>query len=130
MAKIRHLAIRTEDTGKLASFYMGVFDLKLLHKGKEEGGAIFLTDGYFNLAILPNREQQSPNGLYHFGFEVESGEAIVDKMKKLNYAKLPKARPDGRPFAETRASDPDGNYFDISEHGFLDVQPLGEKTKS
>ncbi len=130
MAKIRHLAIRTEDTGKLASFYMDVFDLKLLHKGKEEGGAIFLTDGYFNLAILPNREQQSPNGLYHFGFEVESGEAIVDKMKKLNYAKLPKARPDGRPFAETRASDPDGNYFDISEHGFLDVQPLGEKTKS
>ena len=130
MAKIRHLAIRTEDTGKLASFYMDVFDLKLLHKGKEEGGAIFLTDGYFNLAILPNREQQSPNGLYHFGFEVESGEAIVEKMKKLNYAKLPKARPDGRPFAETRASDPDGNYFDISEHGFLDVQPLGEKTKS
>ena len=130
MAKIRHLAIRTEDTGKLASFYMDVFDLKLLHKGKEEGGAIFLTDGYFNLAILPNREQQSPNGLYHFGFEVESGEAIVDKMKKLNCAKLPKARPDGRPFTETRASDPDGNYFDISEHGFLDVQPLGEKTKS
>ncbi|TMA04805.1 MAG: VOC family protein, partial [Deltaproteobacteria bacterium] len=109
MAKIRHLAIRTEDTGKLASFYMDVFDLKLLHKGKEEGGAIFLTDGYFNLAILPNREQQSPNGLYHFGFEVESGEAIVEKMKKLNYAKLPKSRPDGRPFAETRASDPDGN---------------------
>jgi catechol-2,3-dioxygenase len=130
MAKIRHLAIRTEDTGKLASFYMDVFDLKLLHKGKEEGGAIFLTDGYFNLAILPNREQQSPNGLYHFGFEVESGEAIVEKMKKLNYPKLPKSRPDGRPFAETRASDPDGNYFDISEHGFLDVQPLGEKTKS
>jgi hypothetical protein len=31
MGKIRHLAIRTEDTGKLASFYMVVFELKELH---------------------------------------------------------------------------------------------------
>ena len=131
MAKIRHLAIRTEDTGKLASFYMEVFDLKLLHKAKKEGGAIFLSDGYFNLAILPNDEQNATNGLYHFGFEVESGEAIVEKMKKMNYAKLPKPRPDGRPYAEIRGSDPDGNYFDISEHGFLDVQRVGEgKTKT
>jgi catechol-2,3-dioxygenase len=127
MAKIRHLAIRTEDTGKLASFYMDVFDLELLHKDKNEGGAIYLTDGYFNLAILPNHEQQSPNGLYHFGFEVESGEKIVDKMKKINPMKLPKPRPNGRPYAEIRGSDPDGNYFDISEHGFLNVQPVGEK---
>ena len=141
MPKIRHLAIRTEDVGKLASFYMDVFDMQVLHKDKREGGAIFLTDGYFNLAILPNHEQNAPNGgdgngdgvfvdingLYHFGFEVESGEAIVEKMKKLNYPKLPKPRPDGRPYAEVRGSDPDGNYFDISEHGFLKVEPVGEK---
>jgi len=129
MPKIRHLAIRTEDTGKLASFYMDVFDMQLLHKDKREGGAIYLTDGYFNLAILPNHEQQAPNGLYHFGFEVESGDTIVEKMKRINYAKLPKPRPNGRPYAEIRGSDPDGNYFDISEHGFLDVQPLGEKNQ-
>ena len=127
MAKIRHLAIRTEDTGRLAQFYADVFGLEVLHKAKTEGGAIFLTDGYFNLAILPNNEQQSPNGLYHFGFEVESGDEIVEKMKKIGHPKLPKARPDGRPYAEIRGSDPDGNYFDISEHGFLDVKPLGEE---
>ena len=127
MPKIRHLAIRTEDTGKLASFYMDIFDMQVLHKDKREGGAIFLTDGYFNLAILPNHDQNAPNGLYHFGFEVESGEAIVEKMKKTNYPKLPKPRPDGRPYAEVRGSDPDGNYFDISEHGFLKVEPVGEK---
>jgi catechol-2,3-dioxygenase len=126
MPKIRHLAIRTEDTGKLATFYMDVFDMQMLHKDKREGGAIFLTDGYFNLAILPNHEQNAPNGLYHFGFEVESGEAIVEKMKKINYNKLPKPRPDGRPYAEVRGSDPDGNYFDVSEHGFLKVEPVGE----
>ena len=59
MPKLRHLAIRTEDTGKLASFYMDVFEMQMLHKDKNEGGAIFLTDGYFNLAILPNHEAAS-----------------------------------------------------------------------
>jgi catechol-2,3-dioxygenase len=34
MAKLRHLGIRTEDTGKLASFYMDVFDMKVIHKSK------------------------------------------------------------------------------------------------
>jgi catechol-2,3-dioxygenase len=126
MPKLKHLAIRTEDTGKLATFYMDVFEMQVLHKDKNEGGAIFLTDGYFNLAILPNHEQQAPNGLYHFGFEVESGEKIVERLKKVNPNKLPKPRPNGRPYAETRGSDPDGNYFDISEHGFSNVVPLGE----
>ena len=130
MAKLRHLAIRTEDTGKLASFYMDVFDMKVIHKSKVEGGTIFLSDGYFNLAIIPNNDQNATNGLYHFGFEVEDGEAIVEKMKKINPNKLPKPRPNGRPYAETRGSDPDGNYFDISEHGFFDVQPVGEKKPS
>ena len=127
MHKIKHLAIRTEDTGKLAQFYMDVFEMEMLHKDKKEGGAIFLSDGYFNLAILPNHEQNAPNGLYHFGFEVENGEKIVERMKKINPNKLPKSRPDGRPYAETRGSDPDGNYFDISEHGFSVAVPLNEK---
>ena len=73
MAKLRHLGIRTEDTGKLTSFYVDVFDLKVIHKTKEEGGTIFLSDGYFNLAIIPNKDQNATNGLYHFGFEVENG---------------------------------------------------------
>jgi catechol-2,3-dioxygenase len=130
MPKIRHLAIRTEDTGKLAAFYRDVFEMEVLHHDKQEGGVIYLTDGYFNLAILPNHEQNSPNGLYHFGFEVENGEAIVERMKKVNPNKLPKQRPNDRPYAETRGSDPDGNYFDISEHGFLRVELVGEKKSS
>ena len=129
MAKIRHLAIRTEDPGKLAKFYIDVFGLEVLHRDKREGGNVVLTDGYFNLAILPNPDQRAPIGLYHFGFEVESTEAIIENMKKINHTKLPKPRPDGTVFAETRAADPDGNYFDLSEHGYLDLQPVGEKKK-
>ena len=95
--------------------------------GLREGGAIFLTDGYFNLAILPNHEQQSPNGLYHFGFEVESGADIVERLKKRNHPRLPKDRPGNRPYAETRGSDPDGNLFDISEHGFMIVETVEDR---
>ncbi|HEV8341311.1 MAG TPA: VOC family protein [Candidatus Binatia bacterium] len=130
MNTIRHLAIRTEDTHKLATFYKEVFGLKELHRSKKEGGAIFLTDGYFNLALLPNDAQQSPIGLYHFGFHVDNADEIVEKISKLNMSRLPKPRPAGRPYAETRASDPDGNYFDISEHGFQEVKPVGEKEQS
>ena len=51
MPKLRHLAIRTEDTGNLAAFYKDVFEMQILHKDRDEGGAIYMTDGYFNLAI-------------------------------------------------------------------------------
>ncbi len=94
--KIRHLAIRAEDTGKLASFNKEVFELKELHR------------------------------LYHFEFEVDDADQVIERLKKLNISKLPKTR-DKAPFAETRASDPDGNYFDISGHGFLDLKPPEEK---
>ena len=123
MGKIRHLAILSEDTERLASFYVEVFDMKVLYRNRGEGGGIMLTDGYFNLAILPNHDQHSRNGLYHFGFQVDDAEKINQKIMKLGISKLPKRRPQDREYAETRGSDPDGNYFDISEHGFLEVNP-------
>ena len=76
--------------------------MQVIHKSKEEGGTIFFTDGYFNLAIIPNKEQNSPNGLYHFGFQVENGEAIVEKMKKINPKNCPSGAPMDGPYAETR----------------------------
>lgn len=127
MPQLRHLAIRTQDTDRLAIFYKEIFGMKELHRPRGDGGPVYLTDGYFNLAILPNDHQQSPNGLYHFGFQVDDADEILEKIRKLNVSRLPKPRPKGRPYAELRASDPDGNFFDISEHGFQDIKPLGEK---
>ena len=117
MPKLKHLAIRTEDTGKLATFYMDVFEMQVLHKDKNEGGAIFLTDGYFNLAILPNHEQQAPNGLYHFGFEVEDLDSLKKKLKEAGAGSEVQRRPRNRE-AEYRVLDPDGNPIDLSTHGW------------
>jgi catechol-2,3-dioxygenase len=127
MAQIRHLAIKTENPAKLAKFYKEVFGLEELHRPRGADGPVYLTDGYFNLAILPNADQQSRSGLYHFGFLVENAEAVVNKIQKLDPAKAPRPRPKGRPYAELRSSDPDGNFFDISEHGFQNVKPFKGK---
>jgi catechol 2,3-dioxygenase-like lactoylglutathione lyase family enzyme len=127
-AQIRHLAIRTEDPEKLADYYIKVFGFKDLHRGSHPGHAgkktVHLTDGYFELAILDNSEQQSPNGLYHFGIKIDNMEETMELLKKHAPNKQVKKRPDGTPFAETRVADPDGNFLDISVHGFLEYEPL------
>lgn len=128
MAQIRHLAIRTENPEKLAKFYTEVFGFKELHRGSHpgnpEGKSVHLTDGYFELAILDNSAQQSPNGLYHFGVQIEDLGATLERVKKLESNKPIKKRPQGTPFAEMRVSDPEGNLIDLSVHGFLDYKPL------
>ncbi len=128
MAQIRHLAIRTENPEQLAAFYMEVFGLKELHRGSHPGHpagkSVHLTDGYFELAILDNSAQQSPNGLYHFGIQIENLDETLERIKKSHPDKPIRERPQGTPFAEMRVSDPAGNLIDLSVHGFLDYQPL------
>ena len=128
MAQIRHLAIRTENPEKLAAFYMEVFGFKELHRGSHPGSpggkAVHLTDGYFELAVLDNSAQQSPNGLYHFGIQIDDMDETLERAKKFQADKRVRKRPEGTPFAEMRVSDPEGNLIDLSTHGFLDYKPL------
>jgi len=79
MAKIKHIAIVTMDPPKLAEFYRDVFDMKILHSSNN--GATYLTDGYINLALLPNKAEGKPNGLNHFGFEIDDQAEIAAKME-------------------------------------------------
>jgi Glyoxalase/Bleomycin resistance protein/Dioxygenase superfamily len=60
MPQLRRLAIAAEDPAKLAAFYQEVFELDQI--GQVEG-AVFLSDGTFNLALLPAREgMETPEG--------------------------------------------------------------------
>jgi catechol 2,3-dioxygenase-like lactoylglutathione lyase family enzyme len=87
MARIRHIAILTEDVEKLVKFYTEGFGLKIVHG---IGTATYLTDGHINLAIIPigpEREIEGPQlqtGINHFGFEVEA--AVHEACKNLNAA--------------------------------------------
>ncbi len=128
MAQIRHLAIRTENPEQLAAFYMEAFGFKELHRGSHPGlpggKTVHLTDGYFELAILDNSAQHSPNGFYHFGILVDDMEQTLDRIKKCQPRKTIKERPKGTPFAELRVSDLEGNLIDLSAHGFMDYEPI------
>lgn len=126
MPKIRHLAIKTKDPERLAKFYEEVFGLKVIHA--EKSGARYMSDGYLTLAILRNRGEATPSGINHFGFAVED---IADIEKKLKAFDEPMTeRPSTRPFAEYRAMDPDGNLFDISAHGYDDVEYADDRAKA
>ena len=134
MAQIRHLAIRTENPEKLAAFYKEVFGFKELHQGSHPGHpagkTVHLTDGYFEFAILDNSAHQSPNGLYHFGVQIEDMDETLARIKNFQPDKQIRKRPEGTPFAEMRVSDPEGNLIDLSMHGFLDYRPLKKGERS
>jgi len=113
MARIRHLAIVTADRERLVKFYTTVFGMKVVHG---IGPAIYLSDGYLNLAIIQKRAEYK-EGLYHFGFEVENIEALRPVFKELGASSEVEKRPANRE-AEYRVHDPDGIPIDLSQHGW------------
>jgi len=123
MPKIRHLAIRTKDPARLAKFYGEVFDMKVIHTSKT--GGTYLSDGYLTLALLPNRGDSSPSGINHFGFQVDDIGDVEARLATWNEPMT--ERPSTRPFAEHRAMDPDGNLFDVSVHGYDDVEYAADR---
>lgn len=120
MARIRHLAILTEDVDKLVKFYTSAFGLKIV---TGVGTATYLSDGHINLAIIPigpERKIEGPQlqiGINHFGFEVEDVAAVREACKELAASTGVDKRPPNRE-AEYRVHDPDGNPIDLSRHGW------------
>jgi catechol 2,3-dioxygenase-like lactoylglutathione lyase family enzyme len=119
MAKIRHLAIKAEDQEKTAEFYKQTFGMTEAWRGpKRQDGkqAIYLTDGYINMAILPARGERE--GIDHFGFQVEEMDRTLQTAgafgAKSDAYKKPR---DGR-FAEMGIQDPVGTPVDVSVHGW------------
>jgi catechol 2,3-dioxygenase-like lactoylglutathione lyase family enzyme len=47
MARIKHIALTTENPAKTAAFYKEAFGLKELRRSPN--GAVFLTDGYIHV---------------------------------------------------------------------------------
>ena len=117
-SKIRHVAIFAQDTAELANFYTTTFGMKEVHRGQVNNGvqAIYISDGYINLAILPANGKQE--GITHFGFQVDSVEETGSIAAAAGAKDRPTARPrDGR-FAEFRIHDPVGIPVDLAEKGW------------
>ena len=91
--KIRHLALFARNPAKLAKYYVDVFQMKQVHS---RDNAVFLSDGYITMAILPatSRGATLP-GLNHFGFKVDDREEILDRIE-AHGAETPTKRPKRR----------------------------------
>ncbi|MFI6805507.1 SgcJ/EcaC family oxidoreductase [Streptomyces luteogriseus] len=119
--KLRHLAIVARDPEQLARFYASVFAMELFHRDPD--GSCFLSDGYVSLALIKHRlDGDTPVGMNHFGFHITDTTATSEALTAAGTPK-PAERFTNRPFAEYRAMDPEGNWFDLSEHGFGGPRP-------
>lgn len=116
MARIRHIAIYAESPNDQAAFYCKAFGMREVKRSAS--GAIYLSDGYINLALLVPRGDATPKGLHHFGFHVESVDAAQKRLQEIKPdIEIQQPHP-GVAFAEYKLKDPEGNTFDISEKGW------------
>jgi catechol 2,3-dioxygenase-like lactoylglutathione lyase family enzyme len=147
MAKIRHIAIATQNEDETAKFYIDVFGLSQV--GKIDIPAVsgyFLTDGDINVAILHFKNDQVAGvergkewtGIHHIGFQVESLEEIAQKIaaaggsprEDINQALGLLSGPAGHGNAEVRYSGPDGVTFDVSRTGWVGTPRSGRRSSS
>jgi catechol 2,3-dioxygenase-like lactoylglutathione lyase family enzyme len=136
MPRIRHIALTTNDPSRVAAFYKEAFGMREVRRNPR--GAVFLTDGYINLAILNPKSAkdadvgaQGPGfcGLHHIGFEVENLDAAAVDIERANGRQLtrkdhldldmaaPGAPGDTRNF-EMKWAGPDEVVIDISHTGW------------
>ena len=120
MAKIKHIAIFSDDPERLAKFYVDVFGMKIIHRTERRegsGNSVWVTDGYMEVALIHPASEASPRGINHFGFTFEPDEkaAIFEKLPKCGGELF--QPPPGRPYIEDAALDVDGNKFDLSTTG-------------
>jgi catechol 2,3-dioxygenase-like lactoylglutathione lyase family enzyme len=114
MPDLRQLAIVAEAPERLAAFYQEVFELERI---TEEDGSRYLSDGTFNLALLPARKGMKP-GFRYIGFEMARAESIKKKLEHFADSSriVITAVADGDIDHEMR--DPDGNLIGLNQRAF------------
>jgi len=114
-AKIKHMAIVSDNYALLGRFYEAVFRMRASSRARPES-AVAVGDGYVGLNINPRRAGRQ-GGFDHFGFEVEDVGTVFARFKEKYPAVRVLKRPGNRPFAGISTHDPAGNVFDLSQRG-------------
>ena len=138
MPKIKHIALSTQDPDATAKFYIDVFGMKEIGKIDSQGArGYYLSDGDLNLAILNFKTDAAAgvergtgwSGIHHIGFQVESLEAITERLSAagaaprddINQALALGGSHGDRRYAnvEVKYTAPDGVTVDVSETGWV-----------
>ena len=74
MARIKHIALSSEDPAKTAAFYQRVFGLQELHRRPADTGAdgVWLSDGYIYFAILKFGNEDTGHTKYFILMDLNS----------------------------------------------------------
>lgn len=124
MARIKHIALSTEDPAKTAEFYKQIFGLTELRRKPSDTGAegVWLSDGYIYFAILKHGSEDAPNlgagattvnGVHHIGFYVDDLEQTCSTLEAANSTKCP-----GSSTANRKYTGPDGLMIDVRARGW------------
>src|SRR5438128_9399359 len=139
MARIRHIALVTDDPAKTAEFYKQHFGLTELYRRPVDTGekGLWLSDGYIYFAVLKYGEPGAPKlgpgqtsemrGIHHIGFYVDDEEATAKSLRDDNFSPVPIPQSygaqDGRMAAMADARNlkylgPDHVHIDIRSRGW------------
>ena len=124
MARIKHIALSTENPAKTAEFYKDVFGLTELRREPKDTGAdgVWLSDGYIYFAILKYGGEDTPNlgegpstvkGIHHIGFYVDDLEQMAGTLADAGCAECPGSSKVNRKF-----KGPDGLMLDVRHRGW------------
>ena len=123
-ARIKHIALHTDDPGKTADWYKEVFGLQELRRKPADTGAdgVWLSDGYIYFAILKFGGDEAPNlgegpstvpGVHHIGFYVEDLEDACKTIEDANATECPTSSKVNRKY-----KGPDGVMIDLRARGW------------
>jgi lactoylglutathione lyase len=124
MAKLRHIAINTDDIDADSRFFCQAFGMTEVGRaGSLENGAAFLSDGVVNLALIriadPDFPNYMPRGLNHIGFVVDDLDATIDRAEALGaVSTVDRHHKDAGATWEMKMKTPSGVAFDLSDHGW------------
>ena len=137
MARIRHIALSTDDPLKTAEFYKKYFGLTELFRKPADTGehGVWLSDGYIYFASLKYGDDDvfklgpghtsTLRGIHHIGFLVEDLKKTLAELKDDNVPPLVDFSHDPkRPMLDYSKADnekytgPDGVMFDVRDRGW------------
>ena len=114
MPQLRQLVIAAENPERLAKFYQEVFDLE---KIDENQGALFLSDGIFNLGVVPEPDPKK-RGFRHLGFDTARVESMGKKLAQVGIADSDVCEVNSLAGIDHELKDPDGNTVGVSRRAF------------
>ncbi len=139
MARIKHIALVTDDPAKTAEFYKQQFGLTELYRRPTDTGenGVWLSDGYIYFAILKYGTGDAPKlgpgqssdlrGIHHIGFQVDDIVACEQQLKAAGVQPVPMGPREARPrepmgppsdSVNLKYLGPDAVQFDVRQRGW------------